>query len=230
MTHDMPEEQVSLFSGEPYTVIGHDADGRSTARIRIQALTPERVGLCQLYAALTILAIILLCVASGNPHLSLGSFLLIFAHGVITQEFAYKLTPVTNVQFTPAEFKVERDGRWYVYNRTIKHSFALIEHDKAQDERERHQHQIAQAQLRREAIRPRKMFSQSFHLVYMYFGQRHDITSIYGEKMANTIVARLQACDALMDAQLKMGDAPVSDPGEQWDAQQGDAPQAGDLP
>lgn len=224
-----PEVRVSPFSGPPYTTLGSDSQGRSTATVRLQALTPERVMLCQNLASLTIVGITILS-ASITPALFFGSFLLWFAHGVITQEFAYKLTPVTDIVFTATEFRVQREGHWDVYDRTIRHSFALIEHDETKNEQERHKVAIARAQLRREVIRPQRIYGQSFHLIYEYLGQRQDITSIYGEKIAREIVTRLQALDALMDAQLNMGDAPVSDPGQQWDPQPGDSPQAGDLP
>jgi len=65
----------------------------------------------------------------------------------ITQLFSYKLSMHTDVRKTSTDFKFGRGEIWDTYDRTVRHSFVLIEHDKAREEREQYEFIVAKAQM-----------------------------------------------------------------------------------
>ncbi len=224
------EQNVSIFSGDPHTSFTCDTDGQHAYEVLICELTPEAVKRSQSLAWLFVFSIFFYCFCSGNTALFLLSFFAVGLYGPIAQQFANKFAVRTTVVISPNAFKVLRGDVLDVYDRTVRHSFAMLEHDKARDERESHQARIARAQLRKEVVRPQRIYDDSFHISFMYYGQRHDVATVYNKQRADAVLARLQACDAVMDGQLKMGDAPATSPSAQWSDQTTNLPQAGDLP
>ena len=75
----------------------------------------------------------------------------------------------------------------------------MLGHNKAGDEQDRHQGEIAYGQVRKQVKHSMRIVSDSFRIFFLYVGQQRDITSVYLQKNALTGLARLQACDAGMD-------------------------------
>lgn len=111
-----------------------------------------------------------------------------------------------------------------VYNRTITHSFALIKHDEARAEREMHERQARDDQMNKRIVARKRYYDDSYHVIYMYMGQRFDVVTIYDEKRASAVVARLKACDSVMDNKNQMGEGEVLNPEEQWGETPGTLP------
>jgi hypothetical protein len=227
---NITEQPRSFLEGEPRTHYGIDIQGQTVLNVFVYELTPERVQCAQGLSMLSIMLIIVAGICTGDGALFLLSLCSVFFHGVITQQFANKLVVGTNIVFTPTEFKVLRGDTWDVYDRTIKHSFIMLEHDKAREEKEIQQVRVAKAQAHRQYVRPERIYGDSFHIVFEYFGHRQDVVTVYQEKRATAVAARLRACDAIMDSTTKMGDAPATSPSDQWEDGAGSLPQAGKLP
>lgn len=124
--------------------------------------------------------------------------------------------------FTPTEFRVKRWIRWRKFDRQLGHKFALIPHDKTLIEQDQHEYAQRQAQLAGKAIKPKRYYGQSCHLVFEYLGQRQDVMTIYGVKQGLRVLERMKVCDAMMDTALGKGDGVTITPQEQWTDQPGD--------
>ncbi len=122
----------------------------------------------------------------------------------------------TEVLFTPTEFRVKTGNVWQVYDRTITHRFVMMKHDRTREEQEKNDYRVRCAQKRGEIIQPKRYYGDSFHIIFDYLGQRIDVATVYNQKRATAIAARLKACDKVMDTKNKMGEGEVLNPGEQW--------------
>ncbi|MGQ4878895.1 hypothetical protein ACOJCM_10040 [Billgrantia sp. LNSP4103-1] len=195
--------------------------------VYIQELTPESVKHAENLAGLVMLISVigLFITMTEQPILYFPGFPAILIGGGILQRFLYQaLRTETRVLFTPTEFKVLRRGRWDVYDRHLKHSFVMLKHDEARQEREKQECQARAAQAKGQYSTPRRYYDDSFHMVLEYFGQRHDIATVFDEKRARAVIARLQACDSMMDSHIRMGDSHTLSPEEEWGAQPGGLP------
>lgn len=106
------------------------------------------------------------------------------------------------------------------YDRRVKHGFGRAQHDKADDEKERHwwdQRQNAQGG------RPTKYYQESWHIVLEYAHQRICLLSVLGQKPAEAIVNRLHGCDEAMDGKLGIGGM-TFDPRDAYSSETGDIP------
>lgn len=56
-------------------------------------------------------------------------------------------------------------------------------------------------------------------------GQRFDVVTVYDQKRATAVAARLMACDKIMDTKNQMGEGEVLNPSEQWGQAPGNLPQ-----
>jgi hypothetical protein len=223
----MHERHVSLFEGEPRTVCRQDELRRQVIDVHIRELTPENVKQAENLATLAMIIglIGLFIMAMEQPVLFLPGFPAIAIGGMALQRHLYQALRVdTRVIFTPTEFKVLRRGRWDVYDRHLKHSFVMLKHDESRKEREEQECQARAAQAKGEYRPPRRYYDDSYHMVLEYFGQRHDIATVFDEKRARAVIARLQACDAMMDRHINMGESHVLSPEEEWGTQPGGLP------
>jgi hypothetical protein len=216
------ERMVSPFEGEPATVTRTAPDGAPEIAVTITELTPEGAKLLDdlnafcpmLLSGLYLWGILkadltdLYLMAAGFVGvLIVSAFLLAYLHGLIT------VTTVT--VFKPAAFRVCRGKVWQVYDRTLTHRFLMMKHDSARQERESHDLRIRRAQKQGRVISPKRYYDESFHIVFEYLGQRMDIATVYDQRRAMAVAARLKACDKLMDTK-QLGDGEVMSPDEQW--------------
>lgn len=126
----------------------------------------------------------------------------------------------TRIEMTATRFSYRVWYGWKHFNRTLPHKFALHPHDKAQREQEKHAFEQRFGKGPKE-IKTR-YYGESAHVVFLYAGQRNDVLTVFGLKEANAVMARLQACDAALDAEAKLGDGLALGPDQQWGDQPGD--------
>lgn len=224
------ERMISPFLGEPVTVTRTAADGAQEIAVTISELTPEGAKLLDdlgAFCPLLLTGLYLWGVLSANfsnPYLLAGGFLGVCIVSVILLMYLRGVITVTTVAvFKPAAFRVYRGGAWGVYDRTLTHRFLMMKHDSAREERQNHDLRIRRAQARGRIISPKRYYEDSFHIVFEYLGQRIDIATVYEQKHAMAVAARLKACDKLMDTK-GLGDGEVMSPDEQWGALPGKLP------
>jgi hypothetical protein len=221
---------VSPFQGEPLTTLTKDKHGNPAMLVNIIENTPKSAswanGLTGLCVFIVLVLLFFVGTGSGNVVLWIICVIVSFSLPSKIEKFFYsEMAKRTDVMFTPTEFWVKADGgSWLVYDRTLTHRFMMMKHDKARDERELHDRQKLRAQKRGDIIAPKRYFDESFHIIFDYMGQRVDVVTVYDQKRATAVAARLKACDKVMDTKNQMGEGEVLNPGEQW----GQAP--GNLP
>ena len=122
----------------------------------------------------------------------------------------------TLAMFTPKEFRVKTFWGWRTYDRTLTHRFVMLKHDKTREERARHEAIIRAGQQQGRFIQPKPIYGDSFHIIFEYLGQRIDVATVYNQRRATAVAARMKACDKVMDTANKMGEGEVLNPSEQW--------------
>ncbi|MEW8110531.1 MAG: hypothetical protein AB2802_15735 [Candidatus Thiodiazotropha endolucinida] len=216
------ERMISPFEGEPVTVTRTAPDGAPEIAVTIDALTPEGAKLIDDLNAFCPMALTglylwaVLPTSFNNPYLLAAGFITVVIVAVMLLTYLRGLLTVTTVVvFNPAVFRVYRGGAWDVYDRSLTHRFLMMKHDSAREERQSHELRIRRAQAQGRIISPRRYYDDSFHIVFEYLGQRIDIATVYDQKRAMAVAARLKACDKLMDTK-GLGDGEVMSPDEQW--------------
>jgi hypothetical protein len=210
--------QVSPFTGGPATTMSGD-----TVQVELCELTPEGAQRADGLGAFAgfILLVVTLCMLSQGP-VFLAPFLgALLVPPLVSGWTRRALRRAVHVVFTPTEFKVKRKGKWYVYNRSIDHSFMVLEHDRARYERE-----ALDVLARREQSKGTfkvytRYYGEAAHVCLNYYGQRHDLIDVYDKRRAQAVAARLQACDRLMDNYAKSGQRRGLDVEDEWAAQPG---------
>jgi hypothetical protein len=214
---------LSPFDGGPATHERLDEHGNPVITVRICEWTPLRLKWAE---ALGVIAGILIGALDGyvlyilgvtGPALLIAWLLILMAGGYLAMDFIHgKMLKRTEVVFTPQEFRVKDGTEWFVYDRTLNHRFLMMKHDRAREEREKHDLQIRRAQMRGNVIAITRYYDDSYHIVFDYLGQRFDVVTVYDQKRATAVAARLKACDQVMDTKGKMGEGEVMSPDEQW--------------
>ncbi|MEW8151007.1 MAG: hypothetical protein AB2810_12745 [Candidatus Thiodiazotropha endolucinida] len=196
--------------------------GAPEIAVTIDALTPEGAKLIDDLNAFCPMALTglylwaVLPTSFNNPYLLAAGFITVVIVAVMLLTYLRGLLTVTTVVvFNPAVFRVYRGGAWDVYDRSLTHRFLMMKHDSAREERQSHELRIRRAQAQGRIISPRRYYDDSFHIVFEYLGQRIDIATVYDQKRAMAVAARLKACDKLMDTK-GLGDGEVMSPDEQW--------------
>ena len=223
---------VSPFDGKPETRQLTSQDGRVIFEIIAKELTPLRAKFANALAWIIALA------AAGfgfftvfqmvDPH---GFHIIAFGCGPLIAIPLFEwgigklLRKETAMVLTVDEFAFQDSKNWKRFNRQIDHRFSLLPHDKTRDEAEDNEFAVRKAQANGKVIRKKRYYGDSYHLSYEYMGQRNDIAVIYGRKDAMAVLARLKACDTVMNMQAAKG-APVNmKPQDEWADQPGDIPE-----
>jgi len=226
----MVAKPISPFNGKPATETVTNADGITFFRIRPCELTPLRAKLADIAGTLTALGmnvagIFQFKVFVGEPNWLLWGVALIcpwLAYPFLWRLYRALLRKETEIVITPEQFKFRTWKGWQTYDRQLPHKFALIPHDKARIEKEKHDLEIRREQVRGRIISKTRYYGESYHLSFEHLGQRNDVLTIYGRKKALAVLARLKACDEVMDSQARMGDGIALDPEDQWSDQPGE--------
>ena len=130
------------------------------------------------------------------------------------------------VIITSKEVKFRRWGQTRAFDRTLPSRFVLRAHDRADAERDRHQHLQEKARLKGKARKPRKYYQVSHILSLEHVGEAHDIMPIYGERAAKNILARLNAVMAQMDGAARSGKGVSITPQDEWHDAAGGLPKS----
>lgn len=231
-THDN-EQMVNPFEGEPHT-----EDWTFSDKPHFKICLEEYTGLAVKASIHWITPLILLVFALGSPFLFyalfgnpgcvyaiLISFPLVIIFYEVNKGHVYRfLSTNTEVMITTTAFKVKVKEQWQVYNRELNHRFVLLPHDKTQEEKIDHSLRQENARKNGQIISPTKIYSDTYHIVYEYMGQRFDIAEVFSRKRALAVIARLKACDEVMNNIAKLGNGEARKPADQWGSQPGDLP------
>ncbi|WP_339635769.1 hypothetical protein [uncultured Sneathiella sp.] len=98
-------------------------------------------------------------------------------------------------------------------------------HDYAPEENRLHDFEVRRAAQKGKVVSKLPIYGESFHLSFEYMGQRNDVMTIYGQKVALAVLARLRACDQVLNNQASVGDGFATRPEDQWADQPGDIPE-----
>ena len=129
---------------------------------------------------------------------------------------------------TAEEFRFRGWAGWRSFDRKLQHRFALILHDKARRERDRHELEERKAQQSKKIIKKRRYYQESYHLAFEYVGQRNDVATIYGRPEAQAVLARLKGVDEVMTAHANRGGGTPLRPQQEWVEQPGAIPETPD--
>jgi len=213
---------ISPFDGEPYT-FSTLGGSEPSLRVMICEITPEGAKRADtltsfLIFLLFLLAIFILSVThTANGFIWLAGIIApALAHGPLNNYLYESFRKTTEVIFTPTEFRINTDSGWLIYDRTITHHFAMMKHDLARQEREQIERKIRRDQLNKTVADHKRYFDESYHILFMYMGQRIDVLTIYDQKRASMVDARLKACDKIMDTKNLTDKGEVLNPGDQW--------------
>ena len=223
-------EALSALSGGPQTTETINDQGEQEITVSPASLTPLRARLVDWLAVGSGFMAGVAGIA-GAIHFGLDP-LAGFGVAIAAPVFGYfggkemfqdLLQKRTCVVFTPEQFIVHGLFGERRFDRNLPSKFTLYVHDKARREEE-----ILSFKENRPGRKwwmrpPKRYYGQSFHLSFDYLDQRHDLMTIYGRKNAQIILARLKACDEVMNGYAGKGNGQALEPESDW------APQSGEL-
>lgn len=228
----MQQKVLSPFAGKPATWQVADHNGAPAFRVEPRVLTPLRASVVSLLTKLGGLAAVLYglvsVVSAHNPTLGmLAGAMAAAAFGTVVLNRALDslFRKRVRLMLTADRFSVRTLFGWKHYNRELPHRFALFPHDWTQAERAQQEYQMQQAQLAGKPVRKQSLYGNSFHVSFDYLGQRDDFMTIYGEKEAVAVVARLKVCDDVLDALSRHGQGTPLTPEGEWGDQPGAIPE-----
>lgn len=202
----MRQRVESPFKGKPKTRQKIDRKGNLKLTVTIRELTPWRARLrdnASVAGALGVFVANLYAIslqpAATGIHWIIALTIPFAAYFLLKLIIGGLLKKCKRVRFTEDHVMIKRLIGWRRFDRSIS-KFALIKHDRADREAEDHAYEMRKAQMRGKVIRKVRYEGVSQHLCLAYAGQRRDIMAIYGLKLGDRALTRLQACDAVMDA------------------------------
>lgn len=216
---------TSPFKGAPFTRAYIDKDGNQCFAVTAHALHPfwARVTIYAAIAsaiAMFVAGIVGLAMDGGTNFVSYGIvpalsglafFLVLFGLRLI-------LRSTVKINLTPDQVHIRKSIRSRSFERSHPLGFVLLPHDKAEKERERHAFLDRKYPPRWWSWKRKKFYGASYHVALTCFGERYDILTVYGEKNAKAIQARLKACDAVVDG-AQHGDGGIAlSPDTEWGA------------
>lgn len=222
----------SPFRGKPTTCDLHHRDGSLRGyRVTAEYLTPLRAKIAD-YSAKGLVAA---AMAAGfiaatheqpnNDALLLGSLIIPpLSYPLARFLLRSELRKSTTCEITADTFRINGMLGWKTYDRNLPHRFAILEHDKAQRERDAHELADRKAMQKGKVLKQTKYYQEGWHVVFEYTLQRIDIADVYGLKDARAIQARLAGCAQVMDALAGNGNGPAMIPAHQWSDAPGDIP------
>jgi len=217
------------FDGKPKTREETDENGNLAFRVIARVLSPARAKIADKLGETITAALILLTGLYILEH-DLPPTALLFAaaiwvlHPLFEKAWREALKRNLEMLVTPDQFRFRRWMRWISIDGVLPHRFALVVHDLARQERDKHELETLKAQKRGKIVQPRRYYQDSYHLCYELLGQRNDITEICGRPDAQAVLMRLRAIDDVINARAKRGDGTAIRPGDQWVEQPGAIP------
>ena len=221
------------FEGKPATREVTDDNGNVHFEVTAAVLTPLGAKVADelaLWTAGAVAALLILHVMNHDP--TLPTLLLAasawFLHPVFKLAWRKSLRRSVQMVITAEEFRFRGWGGWRSFDRKLQHRFALILHDKARRERDRHELEERKAQQSKKIIKKRRYYQESYHLAFEYIGQRNDVATIYGRPEAQAVLARLKGVDEVMTAHANRGGGTPLRPQQEWVEQPGAIPETSD--
>lgn len=206
----MNSPMKSPLTGRPTTRQATDEAGRLSFKVTPRELTPFRAKLAEGISAVLGLG---LAAANFMPllvgrHPDLPSMAIAFGATVLGFHLLRCVTRevcrvTTEIELGVDEIKVKNLLGWQSYDRQIDHRFVLLPHDSGEHERRRNDLATREAAAKGQVVQKPIYYGDSFHVVFVYAGHRIDFLTVYGRKQTAAIVARLQYCDQLLDAEAK---------------------------
>lgn len=222
---------ISIFAGKPVTTAFTSKKHGVGYRIVIRELTPLRAkALDSLAWIWFVLMAYVIFIISENTHqygqagLTIGGIIFLIFLSITGLIYFHIFLKKTTIIITGKLFCVKSFWGSKKYDRQLRHKFSLLPHDKAQEEKISLDLKVREAQARRKIISPKIYYGKSYHLVFEHMGQRRDITTIFGHNDALAALARLNACDQVINAKTGSGDGTATDPIDQWGEQTGEIP------
>lgn len=215
--------KLSPFKGWPPTKVVREKDGVLAYRVYADALTPLRARIANYVAAASGATMVALGLygmwQSGNFDLeTLCDVGVISVTNVLIMRLGlgHILKRGVRVIFSEEKIVIRSTYSERSFERAYPHAFALLPHDKAAQEKERHAFLERKRPPKWWSLQRKKYYGKSYHVVLTHLGERHDILSVYGHKRAARIQARLQACDAVVSGG-DFGDSGVAlSPEKDW--------------
>lgn len=219
----MPYRLETPLAGLPRTVESRDKAGNPVFTIRPWELTPARAKAADDARGCLGLALLLtwvygLYLGWKGPweHLAVSAAVLFGMHLALCQLIRACLHATATIEMSTDAICVRRWYGWKRYDRNVEHRFALLIHDRAEAERQNQDYDIRSAASNGRVMRKTAYYGESFHVVLVYAGHRIDLLTVYGQKPAAAIIARLQFCDRRLNEAVKMGGGINSKPEDEW--------------
>ena len=221
------------FEGKPLTREVTDENGNLRFEVTAQVLTPLLARIADqlaLWTAGAVTALLILYVMNHDPTLPVLLFAAStwFLHPLFKLAWRKSLRRNVHMVIAEEEFRFRGWAGWRSFDRKLQHRFALILHDKARRERDRHELEERKAQQSKKIIKKRRYYQESYHLAFEYVGQRNDVATIYGRPEAQAVLARLKGVDEVMTAHANRGGGTPLRPQQEWVEQPGAIPETPD--
>ena len=181
-------------------------------RVEARHLTPGRASLADLLAVLTglgILAVVVIAAIDGafetdqELYVAFGVAMVLF---VVLNGYRHRIAlslfgKTARIEVRPDVIRIGGPFGYKNYDRSVWHSFECVIHDEAQEEAERAERVVRQAERqKKEPATVPKYYRDSWHVILRYGGRRVDIATVYGKRKAEDLLTRLHLLDELMDA------------------------------
>jgi hypothetical protein len=222
------------FDGNPETWEETDKNGNPEFHVTARTLTPPRARVADglgVATAAAVPALSILYVMNHDPTVPALAFAgaTWFLRPLFEKLWREALKRKVDMVVTADEFRFRAGLKWIAFDRALQHRFALVLHDLARWERDKHELEVLKARERRKIVQPRRYYQDSYHFIYELVGQRNDITEIFGKPDAQAVLTRLRAIDEVINACAKRGGGTAINPGDQWVEQPGAIPESGDC-
>lgn len=216
------------FDGEPQTRELSTADGQTEFHVTVKELTPIRARLADIADVLLGIYIVglIIFLITNDPHQDAPAwFTAVFFFGLYwgaRPGMRNSWRKTTKLRIDAQHIALWQDGGWIGYDRKLPHRFGILQHDYAPMEKLKTEFERQKDAMKRKVQFRKPYYADSFIVCLEYLGQRHDLVTVYGRKEASAVVARLQACDEIIESRLRQGRGSAIDPADQWGHQPGD--------
>lgn len=220
-----PDKPKVPFRGKPKTIMSKDKDGETVITVHVHALHPWMLKGIRWFALGSTAAMLGLgCYGLFiNPSpdwvdaARAGAFTAL-TYPTLRYGLPYFMKFHVPVRYSPEKISFKRWFRWQHFERRHPHSFVVRVHDKVADEQERMSYLNNNRPRKLWWFRRKPVFADSYHIILENFGERQDVITVYGAKVAEKIHARLKACDDIIEAETN-GDGGITlSPEKDWGA------------
>lgn len=211
------------LEGYPQTDETTGMDGLPSFRITPRTLTPFRAKVAHGIASLISVGLFIAAAhylwtvaGIGLPQIAVAVVLITVVSHLLPRVCESGFRHPREIKMTAEAISVRSARGWRHYSRLLEHRFALYPHDRTAWEQRNNDYEMRQAAASGHVVSPGVYYGESLHLVLVYAGHREDLLTIYGQREAAAIVARLQYCDRCLDKALAMGGGIPKRPEDEW--------------